>query len=371
MRTGAPDLDDVEELIAADVEGLLQSVALAGAQVRSVSEAQREGVLEPLAGLRPRSVVVVTGAGAIARDAVDLVVATVAARVDVPIVTAPTLPGWIGPLDVVVLAGDDAGDRALADAGARAGRRRAEIVILAPLEGPLREALGGNGIDLSPRVGVDPRFRFAGHVVALLAVFVALSEVRFTGSAPAIADIAETLDAEAATNHPSAESFRNRAKLLAARLDDRPVVWTGDTPASDAAARRAARAVLAIGGIVSAAAEPADVGRLVAEAARRSGSSTADSIFYDPEIDGPPPSPAPRVLVMSTPAREWTTRRRLLGLGEIEVITGAEADEVSSPAPIGPDESVTDTPADLSAYLVSLLRIEMAAVYLRLVGYES
>lgn len=48
MRTGMPDLDDVEELVARDVDGLLQSVARAGAQVRAVAEAVCEGVLSPL-----------------------------------------------------------------------------------------------------------------------------------------------------------------------------------------------------------------------------------------------------------------------------------------------------------------------------------
>ena len=62
MRTGMPDLDDVEGLVALDVDGLLQSVARAGAQVRAVAEAVREGALDPLSPLRPRGVVIVSGA---------------------------------------------------------------------------------------------------------------------------------------------------------------------------------------------------------------------------------------------------------------------------------------------------------------------
>lgn len=103
-------------------------------------------------------------------------------RVDVPIVVIPTMPGWIGPLDVVVLVGDDAGDPALVDAGARSVRRRAEVVVLAPLEGPLRDAVAGRVIDLSPRVQVAPEFRFCGMVAGLLAICAALSQVRTTGA---------------------------------------------------------------------------------------------------------------------------------------------------------------------------------------------
>ena len=95
MRTGTPDLDDAEQLLSADVEGLLRGVALAGAQVRSIAEAAREGVLAPLQDLRPRSVVIVYGGGGVAARAAALIVATVSARIDVPVVTVPALPGWI------------------------------------------------------------------------------------------------------------------------------------------------------------------------------------------------------------------------------------------------------------------------------------
>lgn len=86
MRTGAPDLDDVDDLIAADTEGLLHAAALAGAQVRSVAEAVREGVAEPLSELRPRSVVIVCAPGGPAAGATAMVCAMLATRVDVPIV---------------------------------------------------------------------------------------------------------------------------------------------------------------------------------------------------------------------------------------------------------------------------------------------
>ena len=109
MRTGSPDLDDAEELISADVDGLLRAVALAGAQVRAVAEAVREGVLAPLADLRPRSVIVVHGSSGVSHRATDFAVATLGALVDVPVVSGPVLPGWIGPLDVVIVAGDSAG----------------------------------------------------------------------------------------------------------------------------------------------------------------------------------------------------------------------------------------------------------------------
>ncbi|MFT4124919.1 MAG: hypothetical protein QM662_01660 [Gordonia sp. (in: high G+C Gram-positive bacteria)] len=370
MRTGVPDLDDVEDLLSADSDGLLPAVALAGAQVRSVAEAVREGVAEPLAELRPRSVVVVCSAHGPAAGATALVNALVAGRVDVPVVCAPGLPGWIGPLDVVVLVGDDAGDMILADAAARSLRRRAEVVVAAPVEGPLRDALGGRGINLSPRVHVDPRFRLHGYVAVIVSVLAALTRVRFAGGAPIIGELADALDAEAAAGHPSRDTFHNQAKLLAARLDEGPVVWTGDTPATQQVALLAARLLFGIAGAVCAAADLAEVTQ--AWQVYRTGRPGAveASIFYDPEIDGPPTDQPPRVLVATTAAREWYTRRRVAAIPTAEIILG-DAPESADPVGAGAHwvaADPTDVPGDLGALLVLLLRVEMAAVYLRLIG---
>lgn len=370
MRTDAADLDDVDDLIAGDSEGLLQAAALTGAQVRAVAEAIREGVLEPLAALRPRSVVIVHGTSSVARDAVALVVACVATRVDVPIVSAPALPGWVGPLDVVVVAGDDAGDMALADAAARAQRRRAEVVVAAPIEGPLRDALGGGGIDLSPRLRVDPRFRFAAYVATLLAVFASLSDVRFTGPAPLVSDIADALDDEAATDHPARETFHNRAKMLAARLADRRVVWTGDGPAASVVAARNAKSLLALSGKVCGTADIDAVASISLQSWSAGGASPVDSIFHDPQIDGPLAAEPPRVLAVTTASRQWYAERRIVGIPDAEAVFGDVdgADPATHPAgPVGP-EDLADGPADLVGYVLLALRVDIAAVYLRLTG---
>lgn len=82
------DLDDSDALIAADREGSLRSAALAGAQVRAVATAVDESVLERLADLRPRSVVIVTGDGRSSRAA-SLLVAALGDRLGVPWSEAP------------------------------------------------------------------------------------------------------------------------------------------------------------------------------------------------------------------------------------------------------------------------------------------
>lgn len=365
MLTGSPDLDDVVALTDADVEGLLPSAALAGAQARAVAAAVDEGVLEPLGQLRPRAVVIVCGDGTAGRAA-DLVLAMVSTRIDVPLVKSLEAPSWIGPLDVVVVAGDDAGDPHLSDAAARAGRRRAEVVIAGPIEGLLRESMIGPVLDLSPRVPVLERFRFAHYVCALLAVLDGLRSVRLDGARPDLSGLADELDREAAGNHPVNELFHNAAKELAARVAGRPTVWTADSAAGMALAVHASRTIFASAGIVSAA---TDLNEVVAAAALlpRTESATPadyDPIFHDPEIDGPRAAEPVRVQVLTTPDREWLARRR----------TGAFADvDVQTSGPAAPDlgtPPVSGSPglADLVPLMILAVRSDMAGAYLRLVG---
>lgn len=355
MRSDIADFDDVEALLSADRDGLLQSVALAGAQVRAIAEARREGVLDPLGDLRPRSLVIVTGSSAVGADAVAFVVAAMGARVDVPIVVIPTMPSWIGPLDVVVLAGDDAGDLALIDAGARGARRRAEVVTLAPLEGPLRDAVAGRIVDLSPRVYTAPQFRFCGLVAGLLAVCAALVQVRTTGSVVDFDDLASALDAEAAANHPEREAFRNQAKLLASKMQERETIWSGDDTQTDVLAHRASVVFATVAGVTGTALTlPAALGAVMLRSA--AGAAPADSIFFDPQFDAPLDQP-PQLMVVSSVQRQWQTRQRM----------GAVAGDILVDL-VDPDETAVAGHDDMMGYLVLMLRTEMAAVYLRLLG---
>jgi hypothetical protein len=362
MLTGTPDLDDALQLQDADVDGWLRAGALAGAQVRAIAAAVDEGVLEPLARVRPRAVVVVVGRGT-ARDAADLVVATVAAHTDVPLVVVPAIPGWVGPLDVVVVSGDDAGDRTLADAASRAVRRHAELVLDVPVEGPIAEAAAGAGLDLSPRVPTPDPFRFCGHVAALAAVVASLADVRTGGDRFDAGVLADTLDAEASAAHPGNESFHNAAKSLAARVQGRQTVWAGDTPAATALAAHAARTVYAVAGLSGVAASVSDA--VVVGARPVAGPAPeVDPIFHDPDFDPPLAPLPPRVVAVTTPTAEWSTRQRVSSLPDVDVLTATD----DAPPPPTPGRPAVDSPADLGPLLVLAVRVEMAAVYLRLIG---
>ena len=364
MLTGAPEIDDVAALLDADVDGLLPASALAGAQCRAMAAAGSEGVLEPLERLLPRAVVMVCGDGTSAQ-AVDLVIALAGPHIDVPLIKCRAVPSWIGPLDVVVIAGDDAGDPRLSDAATRAGRRRAEVVVAGPVEGPLREALAGPVVDLSPRVHVPAPYRFAHYVAAMFAVLDGLRAVRFEGRHPDLSAMADELDTEAAGNHPGHELFHNAAKELAVRVADRRTVWTGDTEAGMVVAVHASRTVFAGAGVVSTATDLADV---IAAGALLSGYGDSmpadyDPIFHDAAIDGPAPTEPVRVQLLTTPDREWLVRRRTASLADVDIRTSGPAEQPAA-EPAGRGGGMED----LVPLMILALRADMAGAYLRLVG---
>ena len=70
------------------------------------------------------------------RDRGTMLAAAFGGSAGEPMVVAAESPPWIGPLDVLVVAGDDPGDPTLVTAAATAVRRRARVVVAAPYEGP-------------------------------------------------------------------------------------------------------------------------------------------------------------------------------------------------------------------------------------------
>ncbi|MFD1813444.1 tobH protein [Rhodococcus gannanensis] len=372
------DLDDAASVAAADTEGAMRAAALGGAQVRSVAEAVGEGLLDRVREMRPRSVVVVTAGGRAARAAAVLE-ASVGPRLGVPIVHTPVVPPWVGSLDVVVVAGDDAGDPRLVSAADSALRRRAELVVVAPDEGPLRAAAAGRAALLAPRVRTPDRHGFLRYLAAGVAVLGALDSGPRV-SLPDLSELADVLDGEAARNHPSAEVFHNPAKSLAVRLQNRRVVIAGDGPATTALAGHATDMLLCAAGSSAVAAGLSDV---LASAPLLSGVGELppgyDPLFHDEELDGPAPVTPARVFVLATSQSRVATTRRLGALADAELVTAApDADDLAAGDHYGTGDSEMTSRAahgpaqgeraEMEQLAVLAVRVEMAAVYLRLIG---
>ena len=104
MTPGSPEvLDDVAALEAGDPAGMLRAIASSAAQVReSALLAGEAGVARLAEDGRPRAVVVVgMGGSAIAGD---VLAAVAGPALPVPVVVHRDfgLPGWVGPMDLVV-----------------------------------------------------------------------------------------------------------------------------------------------------------------------------------------------------------------------------------------------------------------------------
>ncbi len=348
------DLDDTDGLLEADRDGLLRAAAMAGAQVRATAAAVEEGVLEPIAGPRPRTVVWLAGRGP-AEVAGAMLAAVLAQAAGEPLVLAADSLPWLGPLDVLIVAGDDPGDPALVSAAATAVRRGARVVVAAPFEGPLRDATAGRAVVLAPRLRVPEEFGLSRYLAAGLATLAAVDPGAF---APDLAALADELDAEALRNSVGREVFTNPAKLLAERMSGRPVVLAGDCPATCALARHAGAVLLRVAGRPVAATGLADAVAALRRGDAAGPADPVDALFHDEQIDGPLPT-RPRVLALALDAERQVVAARTAGT-DVDLV-GVED--------VGEAGSVPAGNAGAEQQLATLaVRLEMAAVYLSLTG---
>jgi hypothetical protein len=344
------DLDDTEGLIQADRDGLLRAASMAGAQVRATAAAVDEGALQSVTGgQRPRTVIWVAGRGTSA-TAGTILAALLGETAGEPIVLASGAPPWIGPLDVLVVAADDPADPALATAAATAVRRGARVIVAAPYEGPVRDATAGRAAVLEPRMPVDDTFRLCRYLATGLAVVAAVDD----GLSFDIAALADELDAEALRSSASREVFTNPAKALAERMSSHRVVLAGDSALTLALAHHGSGVLLRL------AHEPVATAGLAAvlAALQDSAAGVEPSIFHDEQIDGPLPERL-RVLALTLHDERAVVTARVAGRADVDVVSSEDvADPPSARVGAGGVEQ---------QLAVLAVRLEMAAVYLRLV----
>ncbi|BBY32675.1 TobH protein [Mycolicibacter minnesotensis] len=364
----AVDLDDTEALLAADHDGALWAASTAGAQVRATAAAVDEGALD---GVRnesrdypPRSVIWLSTRGAAAM-AGSMLAAVRGDAARAPLVLAAEAPAWIGSLDVLAVAGDDPGDPALVAAAAAGVRRGARVVVVAPYEGPLRDATAGRAAVLEPRIAVRAEFGLLRYFAAGLAV---LDAVGAAGEAPVdLGAIADELDAEALRNSAARELFTNPAKLLADRMVGREVALAGDCAATLALARHGSATMLRIGRTAVAAVGLADA--VSALRARSAVGRDVSDIFHDEQIDGPAGDRL-RVLVLTLHEERTVVAARINGLGDVDLVAAGDVPMAlgASEDVAGPTESLASAGSGPTEQQLAVLavRLEMAAAYVRL-----
>ena len=268
------DLHDSGSLVAADGAALLPSAALAGAQVRSTAE--RLAAWPDFD--RPRALVVV---GATASVDAGLLIALIGERAQAPVVAATVLPGWVGPLDIVVVLASAVDDIVSAESAAKAARRGARVVVRASAEGPVAAAAGGSLFD--PILSVTESLAGAGRLAVLASVAAAAGLY----PRPDFAAAADQLDAMAVACHPSSEFFVNPALTLAEHLAAGTPLLIGTDPVADALAAHGCRSLAAVAGYAGACLGSAQAAGSPPVLTRATAAGGSADIYHDPYDDHP------------------------------------------------------------------------------------
>lgn len=263
--TGFDDarIEDSASLGRADA--LLRRLASAGARLRIEAAAAEEAVANLVELDRPRAVLVVG-------DEARLIRAVLEPVCPVPLMAWPgqSLPGWVGPLDQVVVLASVASEHVQTATVYEARRRGARVLIASPEHSPVADQAGTRGTTLINTTTSDP----------LAAAVVVLSALNVLGLGPPVGAnvVADKLDRVAEDCSPFVDLSLNPAKDLALNLaDDLGLVWGGSILASRAG-RRIAEALRAASGRPALAADASELLPVI------DASQPAD-VFADPVED--------------------------------------------------------------------------------------
>ncbi|WP_329533860.1 mannose-6-phosphate isomerase [Streptomyces sp. NBC_01450] len=250
-------LDDPEALARADRRELLRGAAEAGARVRTaVRHATEAGIAELKPDGRPRAVLI-AGPGLAATGVAELLGTLAGASCPTtrltPTGVAPAsgalrweLPGWAGPVDLLLIATPDGSEPGLELLVEQAYRRGCSVVAVAPAGTPIVESVQGtHGLFVpmatAPYEPTEPLAASAPGVLwALLTPLLVLLDRTGLVSAPpeALEKVADRLDRVAERCGPAIAPYSNPAKSLAAELAEvLPVIWTEGTSAGPAGRR--------------------------------------------------------------------------------------------------------------------------------------
>lgn len=205
-------------------------VAHEGAQLRAVGE--HIGLLAHLRGMQPRSIVVI-GTDQLALAAARTAVA-LRTPLPLPVVVTDQLPGYIGALDIVLVAGERASRDSDAQALITAASRGAETILAGPPRGMLLEDAPSHTTILPalPTASGPSPLRTIAAVCAVIDSLTADPEdLRHQ-----LEVLAEEVDQELLALSPDRDETVNPARQLRAFARDARVRHSGFTPCGTAIA---------------------------------------------------------------------------------------------------------------------------------------
>jgi hypothetical protein len=242
-------LDDLELLRARDPRGLLPAVAGAGAQVRETARLTEEAGLGRITdGGRPRALVIVgRREGAVAASVLRALLGS-ASPVAVEVVPGPTLPVWVGPSDIAVVATRTGAGRYAVMPAYEAARRGVSVLGIGAEDAPLRAACSAAR---APYVALPAeRIRHTTLWSLFTPMLLLARDLRLLPEGTADPEaIAEALDEVATECGPAQESFVNPAKTLALELLDALPVIAAEGPLAGAAASRVVDQLATLSGL--------------------------------------------------------------------------------------------------------------------------
>ena len=250
----------------------------------------------------------------------------------------PSLPGWAGGLDLVVVLAPDGGHSS-ASAVAEAVRRGCQLVVACPPASTVAEHAGGRWSTILPT--------HSGDQLATAVVVLDYLERVQLGPRVDAERVATALDDVAVACSPHRDLAVNPAKMLAIALaDTTPVVWGGSVLAARAA-RRIAESLRRASGRSGAGR------RRRAPAAGARGRAPRD-VFDDPFADEPREL-RPMLLVLDDGNEEPVVREHR---GRLQAAAAARGVRIET--------LTTDAPTEVARYASLLLSGGYAAEYLRL-----
>jgi hypothetical protein len=328
-------LDDESALASADQ--VLRPLAEAGARVRrevgAAAEAIERAVDRAGEDVRPRAVV---AAGPDSR----LLRAVLEPWCPVPFVAwpGPSLPGWAGALDLVVVLAPDGSDSGAASAAAEAVRRGCRVVVACPPNSLVAEHAVGRDSTVLP---TSPGDQLATAVVMLQ--FLDRLDLGPDSDPEAVA---QALDDVAIACSPYRDLAVNPAKMLAIALADAtPLLWGGSVLAARAA-RRVAESIRRASGRTALAGDAEHLLPVLS-------ATKPPDLFADPFEEADDGDRRPVLVVLDDGADEPLIREQR---GRLTVAAQDHRVRVESVA--------SDAPNDVARYAALLATGTYAAAYL-------
>lgn len=330
-------LDDAGVLATADLR--LRHLAESGARVRreahEAAGATAEAVSRQDGSARPRAVI---AAGPDSR----LLRAVLEQWCPVPFVAwpHPSLPGWAGSLDLVVMLAPGGSDVESASAVAEAVRRGCQVVVACPPSSLVAEHAAGRDTAVLPVVTGD-------QLCTAVVVLDYLDRVHL-GPRTDAEGVASALDQVAIRCSPHRDLAVNPAKELAIALaDTSPLVWGGSVLAARAA-RRVAESIRRASGRTAIAGDAEHLLPVI-EATR------PRDVFVDPFADAGAGERRPLLLLLDDGADEPVLREQR---GRLRVAAAERGIRVET--------LTTDAADELARYASLMLTGSYAAEYLHL-----